>query len=308
MLACVALVGVAMVGMLGWFAAALVFRRRFQFGIRTLLVLVVAVALPCNWMAAEIKGARGQHETVSRISKKGWAAVVYDSQLDAEGIVQSDRPLRGPQWLRMPLGDEFFNDVVVAIGTGITDHDLASISKLTKLQRVVLDCPQVTDAGMAEITKLTEIELLSVNSTRITDKGLAYLAELPKLRRLNLEGADVTDANLATIARLTELEQLRLDNTQISDAGLAQLAGLTELRDLSLNGTRITDAGLPHLAKLLKLQSLWLDDTKITDAGLPHLAGFTQLLAAGVRNTRTTDEAVKKLKRSLPNCRYIARH
>ena len=29
----------------------LIFRLRFQFGIRTLLVLVIVVALPCSWLA-----------------------------------------------------------------------------------------------------------------------------------------------------------------------------------------------------------------------------------------------------------------
>ena len=41
----VAVVGVAMLLMGVWFAVALVFRRRFQFSIRSLLVLVVIVAI-----------------------------------------------------------------------------------------------------------------------------------------------------------------------------------------------------------------------------------------------------------------------
>src|SRR5208283_3150347 len=51
----VAVVGVAMLLMLLWFAIALVFRWRFQFSLRSLLVLVVVVALPCSWLAVEIK-------------------------------------------------------------------------------------------------------------------------------------------------------------------------------------------------------------------------------------------------------------
>src|SRR5271165_1162947 len=45
-------VGVVMLLMLLWFALALIFRRRFQFSIRSLLVLVVAVAVPSSWLAA----------------------------------------------------------------------------------------------------------------------------------------------------------------------------------------------------------------------------------------------------------------
>jgi hypothetical protein len=47
----VASVGVAMVLMLVWFGVALVFRWRFQFSLRTLLVLTVVIAVPCSWFA-----------------------------------------------------------------------------------------------------------------------------------------------------------------------------------------------------------------------------------------------------------------
>jgi len=46
-----AFVGVAFLVMLLWFIVALVFRWHFQFGIRSLLVLVVVVAVPCSWLA-----------------------------------------------------------------------------------------------------------------------------------------------------------------------------------------------------------------------------------------------------------------
>ncbi len=45
----VAAVGVVFVVMLLWLIVALVFRRRFQFSIRSLLILVVVVALPFSW-------------------------------------------------------------------------------------------------------------------------------------------------------------------------------------------------------------------------------------------------------------------
>ena len=51
-LTAVASVGVAMLAMVVWFGVALVFRRRLQFSISSLLVLVVVVALPCSWLAS----------------------------------------------------------------------------------------------------------------------------------------------------------------------------------------------------------------------------------------------------------------
>ena len=51
-----AAVGLTMLLMLLWLLAALLFRWRFQYSLRSLLLLVVAVAIPCSWLAVEMKG------------------------------------------------------------------------------------------------------------------------------------------------------------------------------------------------------------------------------------------------------------
>ena len=76
----VAVVGGAMLVMLGWFIATLVFRWRFQFSIRLLLVLFVAVALPCSWLAVEMKAAREQANSVGAIRMLG-GRITYDYEV-----------------------------------------------------------------------------------------------------------------------------------------------------------------------------------------------------------------------------------
>ena len=56
----VAALGVALLLMLYWFIIAKVFCWRFQFSIRSLLVLIITVAIPCSWMAVELKRARNR--------------------------------------------------------------------------------------------------------------------------------------------------------------------------------------------------------------------------------------------------------
>jgi hypothetical protein len=48
----IAAIGVFLVLMLLWFVVSLIFYWRFQFSIRSLLLLTVAVAIPCSWLAA----------------------------------------------------------------------------------------------------------------------------------------------------------------------------------------------------------------------------------------------------------------
>ena len=80
----IAAVGVLMILMLGWFGVALVFRRRFQFSVRSLLVLTIAVALPCSWLVVERAGAKRQKEAKDELGRSG-VYVQYDYQVRKSG-------------------------------------------------------------------------------------------------------------------------------------------------------------------------------------------------------------------------------
>src|ERR1039458_79021 len=98
--------------MLVWFVIALVFRWRFQFSIRSLLVLVVAVALPFSWLGVEMKQAREQKAVVAAIEKLGGTVGyywTYDIGNDGPLPDPNERP-PGPAWLGSLLGDDFFGE------------------------------------------------------------------------------------------------------------------------------------------------------------------------------------------------------
>ena len=195
----VAAVGVVFVVMLLWLIVALVFRVRFQFGIRSLFALTVAVALPCGWMAAELKAAREQKEAVAALEKLGGGSALYDWQFDTEFMPNAQPP--EPEWLRNLLNDEFFGAVVL----------------------LLIDSDKFTDARLAQIAGLTQLQELSIYNAPITDAGLAHLARLPRLQRLWLDNTRITDAGLAQLAGLTQLQELHIERTQITDAGVKKL-------------------------------------------------------------------------------------
>lgn len=242
----VASVAVVFVAMLFWLVVALVFRWRFQFSIRSLLALTVAIAIPCSWMAVEIKAAREQEEAVDSLEK--FDRVAYDWQWDPTRVSQQPPE---PEWLRKILGDDFFGTVV---GMSIYDN-------------------KITDERLAYVARLSQLQLLRLNNTRITDAGLVHIEGLTKLKRLEINDTQITDAGLAHLAGLPHVTALSLDTTQITDVGMHQIVkDLPQVGLLSLDGTRITDAGLPHLAGLTTLQMLWIgDNPQITDAGVNRL-------------------------------------
>ncbi len=107
----VAGVGVVLLLMLLWWGIALIFRLRFQFSLRSLLVLVFAVALPFSWLGMEMKEARRQSEIVNSLTELGMS-VTYDWKVGANGNLLLNARPPGPVWLQRLLGDGFFSNAV----------------------------------------------------------------------------------------------------------------------------------------------------------------------------------------------------
>ena len=142
----VAVVGVGMLGMFVWFAVALIFRLRFQYGLRSLLVLVVVVALPFSWLAAEMKKAKQQKAAVEALATPGLSSR-HDWEEEFRDGVQFLREPPGPPWLRSLVGDEFFGNVVEVasrLGRPAGDEDVDygrifdQLSHLPRMRRLSL--------------------------------------------------------------------------------------------------------------------------------------------------------------------------
>ncbi len=282
----VAVVGATMLVVLIWFAASLVFRWRFQFSIRSLLVMVVVVAVPCSWLAVEIKKARQQEEAANGIPVVG-GEVSYDWEVDVAGNPLPNAEPSGPAWLRNLLGRDFFARVISA------DINVP-------VQRVG-PSPYVT-VGVEHLDGLPHLRRLNINETKLTDAEIQHLQGLTQLRELNLSYVEIPESGLRVIGELTKLQKLAFFDTAVSDAGFAHLRKLIGLQTLILYKSPITDNGLVNLEAMTDLRDLDLAYTKISDAGLPHLRGLTELQSLNVGGTDVTDDGMKKLRHALPKC------
>jgi len=231
-LATVAAVGAFLVLMLGWWAIALAFRVRLQFSLRSLLMLVLAVALPCGWMSREIKQAREQKKTVDGYGD--WIThTKRDWHIDGGEVLRNPRPPE-PEWLRAVLGPDFFDSIVLVsfLGNRIDDETVREVQQFRQLRWLDLHdefAPHdgISDASLAYLEGLTQLQWLDIGNTHVTDAGLVHLTKLPMLR------------------------ELRLNGTQVTDAGLEHLKGFTELRRLWLYSTRVTDESVRNLQQAL---------------------------------------------------------
>ncbi len=208
-------------------------RRWFQFSLRTLLIFMLVVAIPCGWLGRKMERKRREREAVTAIEKAGgW--VIYDDQVGATiagsgiGPIPHERP--GPAWLRAILGDDFFASEVNAIGITNTPN----VSPVTAL-----------------LPTFPDIKRLCLSETRAGDADLAHVDGLGRLEELDLGWTKVGDEGLVNVEHLKELRVLSLGKTNVTDVGLAHLKKLKQLRHLYIGKTKVTDAGLSDLRAAL---------------------------------------------------------
>jgi hypothetical protein len=204
-------------------------RRWFQFSLRSLLIAVAVVAVPCAWLGHKIEQKRRQRDAVEAIRRLG-GRVKFGDQIDFDGVpLAGDRRPPGPLWFRELLGDDFFADV----------------------KSVDLSWTEVRDDDLQHLDKFPNLEFLGLNRTRITDAGLSHVGGLRRLRMLDLTRSAISDAGLSHLRGLTRLEMLCIDYNPISDAGIERLTCLKALGWLSVEDTEVTDEGVRQFKRVL---------------------------------------------------------
>jgi len=247
-------------------------RSLLQFGVSSLLLLTLLVALCLGWFMTEVRRARSQAETVRSIEKSG-GGVLYRSLFGREFYQRADG-FAGGGFLAYVV-DVDFRSLVNTYSTGASgtaDVDLAPLERLPYVERLNLaGAYQLTDTGFQHLERLTQMRALDLTGTPMTDAGLQHLGTMTKLEALSLVGTRVSDRGLERLSRLTHLTTLDLMSLRITDAGLRPLARLNRLRRLSLVGTFVTDRGLKELEALTQLEKLYVWGSQVSPAGVNRL-------------------------------------
>ena len=175
--------GTALLVLLLWYILAVVFHRRFQYGIRSLLILTVAVAFLCSWLAVEVKSGRGQEEIANQLNTPiNWGKPMVECMWDIPFSL-GRYPLDMEWGLTDIFGFGFFHDIwnVGIYNSTKTDSTLELLPGLKRLKVLSIDNSQVSKSGLNQIEKLTQLEKLTFLDTNIALKNLKDLQEaLPK--------------------------------------------------------------------------------------------------------------------------------
>jgi hypothetical protein len=324
-LAALAAVGVAMVLMLAWFGVAFILRRRFQFSLRSLLVLVVVVALPCSWLAVAIGAAKSQRHTVHSVQVAGGAVWYHDLEVCCSPYAptSTDRPFVSANFMEL----DFFHSVAAISFIPVPDEEIV-IHYVEPLRRqlVIRHDPVMSPELAAAIAAQHDLKFLSLAGTDCDDEYLTHFSELKQLETLDLRCTRVTAGGVRKLRGFLAKAQILWgwNGTKYRHPDLSRVlygphqeqggivADEQELRSLFLFscdawGSAI-DSELIRLKNWRRLEYLDLHYTNLTDAGLEHLVGLTTLRHLDVRVTQVTADGVKKLQRALPKCKIDYEH
>ena len=184
-----AAVCLVVVVMLLWLVVSLLSRLRFQFSLRSLVVLVVAVAVPLGWFGVKLREAERQRRVVEAIRKaEAGGEVGYDCQYYQ---FEESRPTLA--WLRRLVGIDFFANVVsisVHYPEKRDDALLGNYVALTSPDRLFLSHSQVTDGGLEHLKGLTNFEHVDLYDTHVTEEGIKELQEALPNCKIDWRGVD----------------------------------------------------------------------------------------------------------------------
>lgn len=198
----------------------------FQFGLRALLIAILAMSLVLAGFASCMYPARKQKQAVAALQQVG--QVYYDREVDWD----PDTP---PQWMVDLFGVDFYYRVVVANLYG----------------------ERVTDDALQHLNGLPHLETLHIkNAHRISEMGFRYIGTLAELEMLTLYDCQLTDAALSHFKNLRSLRCLTLDSNPITDAGLEHLKEIPQLVHLSIRDTNVTPDGVEQLRLALPMCAL----------------------------------------------------
>ncbi len=179
--------------------------RRFQFRLKTLLILVAVLAAGLGWFKWKVERERNERAAARELLNHG--AVLYlDGSTDA-GDPSLPYRIFGERW------DDWIYDVIAV-----------SFEPLDGSPNLVVDAePRWVAHCMEYMVNPPGRPQSAGRGHPITNFDLAHLKWLPSLNRLNLAGTEIDDAGLFHLKELGGLRYLWLTGTQVSDAGVTDL-------------------------------------------------------------------------------------
>lgn len=195
-----------------------------RFRARTLLALMVAIAIPLGWKVNCVRAQRHAVEVITEAEGR----IRYDCEkayYEQWKLPLAEESFPGPLWLRQIVGNDFFAHVVeIWLDNAIGDQDALLVTSVPAMPYLtVVVAPRISDEGVAQLTKVPSLEYMMVGG-RIRGDNLGDLATIATLSYLSLSSPDLTDAALLELRGCTQLKGLVIQQAErVTDKAIAEL-------------------------------------------------------------------------------------
>lgn len=303
-------------------------RSRMQFGIRSLLLLFVAVALILVGVVLPYQRKRAQERAVNRI---GCEATWTDGAVTRIEFSVPRQPGPGAK-LDQLLTETKQLPSLLAVSLEyafVTDKGLEALAKHSRIHELTLGghfyfspsldlqdyYPNGDYFNRGSLKSPTVIQAIKndawnhvtlLRNCEITDDGMHHIVAMKSLKRLSLHNAAISNTGLEVLSSHPGLEELDLRLTLVDDSGMQFLPQFAALKKLDLgNNRRITSAGTTQLKKMDRLEYLRVP-YQLDDAGLKELESLTGLKQIDIADCgNLTERAITEFSNAIPDCKII---
>jgi hypothetical protein len=288
-------------------------RRRFQFGLRTLLVVMLLAGALGGILARWIALAEHQREVVSKLIDEGMV-VHYDTGTPRG---QFAKQMADEHYLWQKV--DFWHKVVrLEPVTQMTPRKMEAVAQLPDLkeleiiyfpndkvipllplacrdhiERISMADQPLRPGDLSEIGKCRSLTSLRIAVEKNALGELENIGHLEKLQTLDIKGP-LSENAVSQWQPITRLEALFLADTRdVSESTLATLVRRNpSLRFVRLEklGGRITEI-CDALSHCQELEQLWLSESDLDDANLAKLRGLPKLAILSIGGTRVRGTA-----------------
>ncbi len=136
------------------------------------------------------------------------------------------------------LGFQMIEQLSIEIGDQWrgTSADLARLTWLQSVDRLILSHPQCDDKTLAMVAQIPDLRALTIHSATVSKDGIAHLRHSDNLRTLNVLYCPIGDETVTRLGEIASLGSLRLFGTRVSAEGRGRLAQALPQTDIDVRG------------------------------------------------------------------------
>ncbi len=282
-------------------------RRWYQYGLRTLMLLMLAVCLFCGWIGYLTKVYQGRASTLKRIADLGGSYEVVP---------------KGPAWLRRIIGEDYVHVAKVRFSEKyfmpslplgrlptpspmpepvfITAEDCKQLARLAGMAELDIAGCMIDSAGLPHLAQLHDLVKLTLRGVAFTEPTTTLvLHHMPRLKHVNVSGG--AWSSLLAEQGLQETLEVHIDDVasleslfiRYARVDLRRLRGVQRLFVLALMLDELSDDARQDLSDLPGLKSADLSDSRIDAIPFAN----SPLVALNLEGTRTDDLALEQVLR-----------